>query len=391
MAGYQFIHVEAYGREGSALKNAKRAKAGTKRKKGSGGWSALEICAEALREFEASQHVKNPLDPEMLLGDLQSIADDLEKIGPAPKGERKDTPILIAGIASAPWPPGDPRSKAWRADTVEHLKTQFGSNLRAVVGHNDEPFDHIHFYAANPDYAPIKNIHRGMKARDEVKAQGGTGYKAKAAFDNAMRDWQDQYFAEVAIAHGQSRLGPGRLRLSRPEWKSQQVANDAFATAIKTVDLREENAQKSVEKASEKLAEVAEIEARSAIQRSAKLAEIEVKKAELGEFEKKLKKDAKKLKEYAQKVDEKSNFLDRFSEKLKLQEQALLEAFRELPGVIQEKLTAIFARKNATEATVQANAGNPPPDVKKPPKSGSGGILDALKTPPDIVHHQKPK
>ena len=145
MSGSQFIHVEGYARKASATKGARRAKAGEKRVVKDRVWTAREILAEALREAQASHHVPHPKPPTKLYGDLQALADELD----APqvsrvKGQRVDAPILLAGVASAPWPPGDAQSAAWHADVLLHLKKQYGGHLRAVVAHTDEPYDHVH-------------------------------------------------------------------------------------------------------------------------------------------------------------------------------------------------------------------------------------------------------
>ena len=243
MSGFQFMHAEIYARSGSALKGAKRSKDGSAREKGSGGWSARQIMSEVMREPQASHHVPSPLPPELLFGEVNQLIVDLDNLGPPPKGTRKDTPILMACIASAPWPPGDQRSVAWRADAIDYFKNKFGDYLKAVVGHSDEVNDHIHLYIARPDYSPIKTLHPGMLARDEVKANKGLGFELAAAYTAAMRAWQDEYNLKVGMAHAQTRFGPRRQRLGRGEWKAQMASAEHSADALKAIAAAQESAR----------------------------------------------------------------------------------------------------------------------------------------------------
>lgn len=218
--GFQFAHLESYARSVSKLKGAQRAAKGSRRDRSSGGWSARDVLAEALREAGACPHVDAPQPPEVLLGDLQQLADEIDR-EPAPRGQRKDCPILLAGVLSAPWPPGDPRSVEWRMDAIEHLRAEWGDRLRCVVAHNDESRDHLHFYATAPGLGPVKGLHPGYKARSAAAADGEDAKAQKASYESAMRAWQDRY-ATVAAKHGMTRLGPGRRRLSRAAWLEEQ-------------------------------------------------------------------------------------------------------------------------------------------------------------------------
>lgn len=230
--GFQFAHLEIYARSVSKLKGAQRAAKGSRRDRSSGGWSARDVLAEALREAGACPHVDAPQPPEVLLGDLQQLADEIDR-EPAPKGQRKDTPILLAGVLSAPWPPGDPRSVEWRMDAIEHLRAEWGDRLRCVVAHNDEGRDHLHFYATAPGLGPVKGLHPGYRARSAAAADGEDAKAQKAAYEAAMRAWQDRY-ATVAGEHGMTRLGPGRRRLSRAAWlEEQRLAEHTAAIAAK--------------------------------------------------------------------------------------------------------------------------------------------------------------
>lgn len=316
--GYQFLHVEMYARSASKLAGAKRAKKGAVRESDGirKNWSAREILAEALREEKACPHVKIPRPPDVLVGDLRALADELDKSEP-PKGQRKDTPILLAGVASAPWPPGDLRSAAWREDTVEHLQRKFGKDLRAVVGHSDEQYDHLHFYVCAPGLKPIKSLHPGQAARAESAARDEDAKAQIAAYNAAMKKWQDGYSEEVAKQHGLLRIGPRRQRVTRNEWMEQKRAAELNASRLK--------------EANDRLARAEEIERarRSADEMlRAREARVEVGEVDLAEKRKKLKQAAKTLQEIDGLLEAKG--------------QWLADAVKILPAAFQESFLAVF-------------------------------------------------
>lgn len=240
MAGFQFMHIESYARSPSALRGSRRAAEGKKRSKGTGGWSARQVLAEALREPGACGHVEQPQQPEVLLGDLDQLARELDELERnPPKGQRKDTPILMAGVLSAPWPPDDPRGVEWRMDAMHWLRREFGTNLAVVVAHNDEPHDHMHFYVKAPGWLSVKPIHPGTVARAKVAEEGGDGKAQREAFNGAMRAMQDRYQDQVGMAHGMSRVGPRRRRLTRSAWVEEQRQAEVLAEARKRAKLVE--------------------------------------------------------------------------------------------------------------------------------------------------------
>jgi hypothetical protein len=325
MSGYQFLHVEMYARSASKLAGAKRAKKGVVRQSDGirKNWTAREILAEALRETNACEHVNAPKPPDVLLGDLQSLADELDHLEP-PKGQRKDTPVLMAGVASAPWPPGDPRSKAWREDTVEHLQKKFGDALRVVIGHSDEGYDHLHFYVCAPQLAPVKGLHPGQAARAESAARGDDAKAQIEAYNSAMRAWQDQYSAEVGQRHGQTRIGPKRQRVGRMEWMEQKDAAELHAKTVKQAEAQLEQVEKSV---AIKRAEVASIEVQKA--------ELKIQSAALDAKAEKFEVQKARLVAWAKDVDAKEKranwMLDR-----------IMDAMKMLPMALQERIGALF-------------------------------------------------
>lgn len=297
---FQFAHVDPYALSASTLTGLKGVRKGEKRpgretpaagyqtasQRITGGgrsraaYSAREILAEALREPQASRHVPHPAPPVQLYGRLEDLADELDQLdaemkraraeglpSPLPKGMRKDTPIMLAGVLSAPWEPGDSRSAAWRADAVTWLKDSYGKNLRAVIAHEDEAYDHIHFYIAAPKPGPAKPLHAGHAAMAKAKAEGAEPKALTEAYKAAMRAWQDSYWENVGRRHGLLRTGPGRERLSRSEYKARKEA--AARQARELAMLREEEeAQKRIRADTERV-KALQAESAEALQRAA--------------------------------------------------------------------------------------------------------------------------
>nr|WP_181374950.1 hypothetical protein [Polaromonas sp. H8N]AWD72275.1 hypothetical protein pH8NP1_p014 [Polaromonas sp. H8N] len=326
MAGYQFIHVEMYARSASKLTGKARAVKGKTRKSSTEdkAWTARQIVAEVRREVgQFSPHI-TPQRPEPLFGSVDTLAADLDALDlHPPKGQRKDTPIMLAGVVSSSWPPDDPRSLEWRMDALTYLCDTFGSNLRAVVAHNDEKHDHMHFYVLQPDLKPVKGLHPGHIAR-KLAADAGEDAKAQTeAYNSAMKALQDDYFNKVAKRHGQARIGPRRERLGRMEWMERKAQAELIAEVLQTTEMDRAAAAIAVE--------VARKDADQVI-RSAKAASTVVKEeaaASLLEVQKQ-RKDLTELKED----------LDRSREKQLLERKA----FEEEVGLFRKMVSQIFSR-----------------------------------------------
>src|SRR5690606_22889648 len=116
------------------------------------------------------------------------------------------------------------------------LKKKYGSTLRSVIEHTDEANPHIHFYVVPELGQRFETVHEGRSASAEAKAQGLKKGAQNTAYKAAMREYQDDFFTDVAIKHGMSRIGPARRRLSRQEWKQEQQQVQAAALAMKVAD-----------------------------------------------------------------------------------------------------------------------------------------------------------
>lgn len=251
---YQFVHVESYSR--STPKRASTENKKTKRKSPkAAGHCVKYIVDEAIREVDSIPHVDHPQPPEYLYGEpletLESACDDWANSVKDARGHvtRKDALCLLAGIVSAP---KDISPEAWDAfqrDSVQWLKDKYGPALRTVIAHHDESHPHLHFYAVPELGQRFESVHQGRLAAAQVKAEGGVKGLQNQAYKAAMRGFQDEFYEQVGIEHGFTRIGPAKRRLTREEWKLEQIQAAAAARAI-------EVAKASVELSAEQGAEL---------------------------------------------------------------------------------------------------------------------------------------
>jgi len=217
---YQFIHVECYAREGS--------------KQGKGKWSIRDIVAEAGREEGNYYHVENAKEPTLVYGvslaELEKKANEWGDQAKDARGHklRKDGHCLLAGVISLP----REQEKDWekfKAKSIEWLKDQYGERLKTVVEHTDETHPHIHFYAVPNAGERFEVLHKGQQAANLAKKAGKKKGEQNKDYCEAMRCWQDN-FGGMASKFGLARLGPGRRRLTRAQWKAEQAQARALVT-----------------------------------------------------------------------------------------------------------------------------------------------------------------
>lgn len=228
MAGFQFMHVESYGRSAGKGK--------------SGGHSVSTIVGEARRDPEHSTHVESPLPPQYLQGaSLDALEATCEAYAATitdSKGRkmRKDGLCLLAGVVSAPEGFSDAQWSKLSADTVSWLQGRFEERLRTTIAHADESHDHLHFYVVPRDGERFDDVHPGKAAARLAKEQGLPKGEQNKAYIAAMRAFQDEFFEQVGAKNGLSRLGPGRRRLTREEWKQEQSAVELLAQQFDKAD-----------------------------------------------------------------------------------------------------------------------------------------------------------
>ncbi|GKS86508.1 hypothetical protein AVMA1855_20170 [Acidovorax sp. SUPP1855] len=257
---YQFIHIETYARSASKKTKPSKPKGGAKKgakakpaaavsdavvpkgmdvftqadgSKGKKGKSTMaEVLAEALRDDGHCAHVAQPEPPTFLVGDeavLRGLPAEIERNcvaysqrtgGPA---VRKDAHVLLAGVASYPraLSDADPAGyDCWEKATVRWLREKYGENLRCVLRHgNDEAHPHIHFFVCDRTRVNAKELHDGYAAVAHLPL---LSKENKQVFNDAMRDFQSDYYAKVGHAAGLLRDGPKRKRMDRPTYKAIQ-------------------------------------------------------------------------------------------------------------------------------------------------------------------------
>lgn len=236
---YQFVHVEAYSR------TAPKSAAGT----GKAGRSVKWVIDEARRDPGSIPHVENPAPPTYVYGQpLEQLEDVCEAWAATmtdAKGRklRKDALCLAAGVVSAPHDIEPAAWEAFKGDALEWLKSKYGERLQTVVEHTDESHPHLHFYAVPLPGERFEVVHQGKAAAAEAKANGALKGVQNQQYKAAMRQYQDEFFDQVGIKHGMTRIGPGKRRLTREEWKLEQIQAAAAKAAIDRAQTMTEDAK----------------------------------------------------------------------------------------------------------------------------------------------------
>jgi len=241
--GYQFIHLESFSRKADA--------------KGRG---TDFIFAEASRRPEAAVHVPSPLPPVVVFGvgieavqeihDTAAASATINVKGGHVRKLARDKKTLHTVVASYPAtmdeirvdPSKRQEAEEWEKRTISWLRSQYGDDLKSVVRHEDEEYFHIHAYVVpttDPALSALR-YHPGTTAKRQIMAAGARdgedakalSKRADAGYKQAMREWQDSYHEAVAVRCGLTRLGPQRRRLTREEWKREQVQAKALQTTI---------------------------------------------------------------------------------------------------------------------------------------------------------------
>ena len=106
---------------------------------------------------------------------------------------------------------------------MRFLEQEYGEQLHTVVLHLDESHPHFHFYVVPEGYD------MGLTCRAERAAKENN---KKSDFVQALKAYQDDYYTNVGIYCGMSRFGPKRQRMTRQEWKDEQVANKIASECI---------------------------------------------------------------------------------------------------------------------------------------------------------------
>ena len=265
---YQFIHIESYSRTAPKTAQHKNKKSGKQSGK-KGGHCVSYIVKEAIRDPDSIPHIDSPQPPIYHHGKpleaLESTCDEWASSMTDARGHklRKDALCLVAGVASAPH---DISKEAWiafRADLIKWLQEKYGERLQTIIEHTDESHPHLHFYVVPLPGERFEVIHQGKAAAAEAKASGELKGEQNKAYKEAMREFQDEFYNDVGIEHGFTRIGPGKRRLTREEWKLEQIqaaaAAHAISKATETVTLSETEAKQIKDEARSEARKIAEI------------------------------------------------------------------------------------------------------------------------------------
>lgn len=240
MSGFQFAHLEVYGRKADAR-----------------GRSVDWVLSEAAREPGSCPHVATPMPPEVIhgvaLSEVRRLHDEACSTANVTlsngrlRAISKDQKSLLTVVTSHPALMESVRSdpavaaevRAWEKRSVTWLQERYGTALLSVIRHGDESHAHLHAYILPADLKAAA-LHPGTAAKRAVTSASPTdGEDGKAlnrrgdqAYRAAMREWQDSYWQAVGLPSGLARLGPGRRRLTREEWQAERTAAAATKSAV---------------------------------------------------------------------------------------------------------------------------------------------------------------
>lgn len=209
--GTQFIHLEEY--------TLGRGKGGSPDISG--------VLKEARRVPSHCKHVERPKEPLQVYGltplevekDIVSAA---KTIGIKGRAIRKDSKVVVAGIASYPEKRHEIKDmkqfERWVKATVNFLSKEFGSSFKSAIMHLDEEYPHLHFYAYEKESLKIESIHPALKAKKAEKVKR----KKKQAYKKGLIEFNDRYFHDVSYWIGHKRFKDKRNRLERNEYMERK-------------------------------------------------------------------------------------------------------------------------------------------------------------------------
>lgn len=236
--GPQFIRFDKYGEAGAHAKNSRERRP-----------SMHDIAAEQVREPHACPHVAVPKPHIQRFGcdprEAVEVASCLAKQAVDSRGRRlrNDAPLVLGGVISWPEPLAEcikdaeamARWAAFRDDSIAWIHQYWGDHLMSVVEHVDESHPHVQFIVMAPLDADrrirLSSIHPGLRAEEAAVARGVPKREQKKAYRSALKDFQDNFYYDVASRHALTRHGKKRPRYERDEWMTRQKDVEALAEA----------------------------------------------------------------------------------------------------------------------------------------------------------------
>lgn len=237
-------------------------------------WSALDLLCEAMRVDGYIPHVKNPKPPQILYACNDEIRKNPLKVADLAdawaqsvkavtgRAHQRNSPVMAGVVFSLPkemideWP-------AFRDASIKWMKEKYGERLKLVIGHEDEENPHAHCYLISnfgvdadgkPFSEPFGAVHEGYaesrsarrkaieKLGNNAVTKNGKGYTkgatTRSAFKDAMMDYQDRFYYDVARHFNLTRLGPQMKKLSHAEAVRQRDIRKAEAERVAAEELR---------------------------------------------------------------------------------------------------------------------------------------------------------
>lgn len=233
---YQFIHFDSYAREGTKQSKTVTKKNGDKITTTKQVKNIRQILEEQARIDSACPHIDQPRRPGLLYGvppmEVLPLVEEWAENAKDAQGRklRKDGLCALVGVASLPREMEDDFPQ-FAEDTLIWLKQKYGDRLKSVAVHDDEAHPHLHFSVVPRIGERFDDIHDGYKASKQAKQEGRKKGEQNLAYIEAMRAVQDDFSNRVAMSHGLTRIGPGRRRLTRDQWKAEKAQARFFANA----------------------------------------------------------------------------------------------------------------------------------------------------------------
>lgn len=246
---YQFAHLEVYSRKADKT-----------------GVNTDFVFGEVQRHDGFCNHVDHPEEPKLVYGmsvdDLKKLHDERASSAKTTnaKGQtrsiRKDQKTLATVILSHP---GEEENQdvasvaEWQRRSIQWLRNKYGDDLKTVVRHNDESYPHLHAYILPSDSEmKASALHPGMSAKSAIVQRGASieeNRMGDKAYRQAMREWQDDYYENVGLACGLTRIGPGRRRLSKAAHNAEKAQSLRARAVMNSVDAVEKRCNEMKESA----------------------------------------------------------------------------------------------------------------------------------------------
>jgi len=165
----------------------------------------------------------------------------------------------------------------------------------------------------------------------------------KKAYTDAMRQYQDDYFQDIASRYGMARTGPERRRMTRAEWQAEQAT-------LKQMAERQQKAEKAVSVASERASEVisdAEAKAEGIREKITRSVEKQNRQHQV------IKERAAKLAASEKAVKEQEKAISDKQAELTLREQSVADSERRLAGFWPKLVSVVTLGRKGVEKRVR--------------------------------------